>query len=92
MKLAVDNPNLSVILPVGCNARCEFCYWEPGVGLTPEKFKFVSDTLPKDTFEQCSITGGEPTLLPNLIDYLKIAKDRFKKVEPTRQFCENHKQ
>lgn len=80
MNLVVDNPNLSVILPVGCNAACEFCYWQKRTGLTPERFSFVANSLP-DIFQQVSITGGEPTMLCNILqDYLLIAKDRFKKV------------
>lgn len=79
MKLAVNNPNLSVILPVGCNAKCSFCYWKQDNGLTVDRFRFVSNTLPK-IFDQCSITGGEPTLLFELDEYLKVAKSRFSKV------------
>jgi len=79
MELKVNNPNLSVILPVGCNAKCEFCYWEKKTGLTLERFQEICDTLP-EIFKQVSITGGETTLESNLIEYLKIARDRFDKV------------
>lgn len=79
MKLAVNNPNLSLIMPVGCNANCEFCYWEADNGLTLERFSFICDTLPP-IFKQISITGGEPTLSRDLIKYLKIARRRFDKV------------
>lgn len=78
MKLAVNNPNLSVILPVGCNARCEFCYWEAGSGLTKNRLDFIVNTLP-DIFNQCTVTGGEPTLCVDLIGYLDIIKKRFSK-------------
>lgn len=79
MKLSVSNPNLSVIMPVGCNAKCKFCYWEPGCGLTLERFKFIAETLPKQ-FSQCSITGGEPTLHNELCSFIDAAKNRFDKV------------
>lgn len=79
MNLVVTNPNLSVVMPVGCNANCEFCYWEKGCGLNREHFDFVANSLP-EVFEQCSITGGEPTLAHDLTDYLKVARKRFKKV------------
>ena len=79
MKLSVVNPNLSVILPVGCNAKCDFCYWSPDFGLTTDRFEFISKTLP-EAFNQVSITGGEPTLHPLLIDYLNIARNRFDKI------------
>jgi len=77
--LSVNNPNLSIIMPVGCNAKCSFCYWKKQCGLTEDKVQFVCDTLP-DIFKQVSITGGEPTLSPNLSSYLKIVRDRFDKV------------
>lgn len=79
MKLAVRNPNLSVILPTGCNAHCPFCYWKQGVGLTTDRFSFVSSSLP-GIFDQCTITGGEPTLSNELTEYLEIARSRFLKV------------
>lgn len=79
MKLAVNNPNLSVILPVGCNANCQFCYWEQGNGLNTARFSFVSGSLPP-IFDQCTITGGEPTLCDDLSEYLGIARGRFSKV------------
>ena len=79
MQLKVNNPNMSVILPVGCNAKCSFCCWEQSSGLTPDIFKDVSTKLPS-IFKQVSITGGETTLDPNLINYLKIARKRFEKV------------
>lgn len=79
MKLMVNNPNLSLIMPVGCNAKCSFCYWKKSTGLTLSRFAFICKTLP-DTFKQISITGGEPTLSDELIKYLKIARKRFDKV------------
>lgn len=80
MELKVNNPNLSVILPVGCNAHCSFCYWEKETGLTPDRFKFIAESLPKPLFNQVSLTGGETTLSEDLTDYLKIAKENFSKV------------
>lgn len=79
MKLAVNNPNLSLIMPVGCNANCDFCYWEEKQGLTMERFDFIVNSLP-EIFKQCSITGGEPTLSKQLVDYQKVARKRFEKV------------
>lgn len=79
MELTVTNPNFTVIMPGGCNGKCSFCYWKPDVGLTLERLKFVLDKLP-DTFDQCSVTGGEPTLNPLLTSFLKEIRKRFSKV------------
>ncbi len=80
MEIKVYDPNISLIMPVGCNAKCEFCYWEKSEGLTLERFQFICDSTDKETFDQISITGGEPTLADDLIEYLKIARKRFSKV------------
>lgn len=77
--LSVNNPNLSIILPVGCNARCSFCYWEPSCGLTLDRIRFVSETLP-DIFQQVSVTGGETTLYKDLGTTLDILRERFPKI------------
>jgi molybdenum cofactor biosynthesis enzyme MoaA len=79
MKLSVENPNFSVVMPVDCNADCNFCYWEKDVGLSFERFKEVAETLPM-IFEQCSITGGEPTMQKDLSKWIRVANKNFKKV------------
>lgn len=79
MELIVNNPNLSLIMPVGCNAKCQFCYWQKRDGLTVDRFQFICNTLPP-IFKQISITGGEPTISKDLVKYLKIARKRFEKV------------
>lgn len=86
MKLAVSNPNLSVVMPVGCNAKCPFCYWEKREGLTLKRFEFIGSTLPS-LFSQVSITGGEPTLSPHLQGYLRVASERFDKVVLNTNGC-----
>ena len=64
MKLLVNNPNFSIVTPFGCNAKCNFCFWNKTTNA--QKYKFFKnlrstlDLLPKQ-FKQVSITGGEPT-------------------------------
>jgi len=24
----IQNPNLSIVMPGGCNAKCDFCFWK----------------------------------------------------------------
>ena len=83
MQLAVNNPNFSIIVPTGCNARCAFCFWKQSETIDKDKYlnnleKMIA-ALPEH-FKQCSITGGEPTALPWLIDILAIVRKRFNKV------------
>jgi len=84
MKLAVSNPNFSIIVPSACNAKCSFCFWEvkekmPSRTDYLKKLKDTLDQLPSE-FQQCSITGGEPTMCEYLSDILTLVRKRFGKV------------
>lgn len=76
------SPNLSIVAPGGCNASCDFCFWT--VGKTdPDYIKNLKTVLSKlpDDFQQLSITGGEPTISPYLVQILNsINREKFKKV------------
>jgi len=68
LNLINEEPNFSIIVPTGCNAHCDFCFWNRGHSeVDPVEYLNqlceTLDALPDD-FEQCSITGGEPTMLP----------------------------
>ena len=84
MNLINDFPNFSIVAPTGCNARCDFCFWnEEHTEVDPREYISnlwkVLDNLPGD-FTQCSITGGEPTMLPWLHPVMKLVRERFAKV------------
>ena len=77
--LLVDTPNLSVMLPGACNAKCEFCFWNrdqqankfPMMDFADRLAK-VLDSLPSQ-FSQVSVTGGEPTISPVLDEVMDVA-------------------
>jgi molybdenum cofactor biosynthesis enzyme MoaA len=83
-KLSVCNPNFSIVVPSACNANCSFCFWNREV-IEVNKKRYlenlwdVINNLPDD-FTQCSITGGEPTMLPWLRGILLMVRGRFDKV------------
>lgn len=80
--LAVDNPNFSVVVRGGCNARCPFCFSNNSIVEHPDYInilKGVLENFPKE-FQQVSITGGEPTISPDIRQVLELLKPRFKKV------------
>jgi organic radical activating enzyme len=86
MKLAVNNPNFSIITPTGCNASCDFCFWEKPDECNKVQYisKLVSLFNNKpEVFKQCSITGGEPTTLPWLGELLEFVRPKFEKVVMT---------
>lgn len=72
----------AIIFTQGCNFRCHFCYNPQLVlphkakGLTfseSDLFLFLKNRIGK--LEGVVITGGEPTLHPDLPDFIKAIKD-----------------
>ncbi len=88
-KLLVDTPNLSIMLPGACNAKCEFCFWNRDQHANnfplmdfAARLALTLDALPRQ-FAQVSVTGGEPTISPVLnevMDVLRQRRKRFPKV------------
>lgn len=74
------NPNLTIVLPGPCQAKCSFCTWKQDDN--EKKFlkslKKLMKRLPKN-FTQISISGGEPTLSPVLSETLTIISKAKKK-------------
>ena len=83
MQFIVPNPNFSAILPGGCNAKCDFCFWEKDKKATIHKFmrglENAIDVLPS-SFKEVSITGGEPTLSKALPAAALMLSQRFDKI------------
>lgn len=69
----IMNPNLSLVVPGGCNAKCDFCFWKKSKPCNNylEKLNNILEGLPSQ-FYQLSITGGEPTLSPYLESIINI--------------------
>ncbi|MCP4986010.1 MAG: radical SAM protein [Colwellia sp.] len=70
MKTTNNDPNFSIVMAGGCNAKCDFCFNNDQPKLpTLEKDKYISNLMNTlhvldDRFYQISITGGEPLLSP----------------------------
>lgn len=62
-------PNTTVLLPGGCNASCDFCFWDRLEGGIKPPWDYLDKVfshlllLPK-AFRTLSISGGEPTISP----------------------------
>jgi len=69
----IQNPNLSIVMPGGCNGKCDFCFWKKSKPCDNylEKLNDIMYSLPSQ-FYQLSITGGEPTLSPYLENVLNL--------------------
>ena len=84
-KLVSPTPNLSLMLPGWCNAKCEFCFWERAqlANKFPQKeyATKVADFLDRlpESFRQISVTGGEPTISPVFDDVISVIASRKNK-------------
>jgi molybdenum cofactor biosynthesis enzyme MoaA len=69
----IINPNFTIVAPGGCNAKCEFCFWkqEKTGESYLEKLQDTMNKLPSQ-FYMLSVSGGEPTLSPFLVDILNM--------------------
>lgn len=78
----INNPNFSIVVPGGCNGKCDFCFWQKTkpCGNYINKLTETLNNLPSQ-FYQISLTGGEPTISPYLKSILEtIDKRNFTKV------------
>jgi len=62
---------------LGCNRDCEFCGMtrKKRCLLKPELFKVILDKIPNTVKRIEFILHGEPTLNPNLLDYIEAIRD-----------------
>ena len=73
----------STIFTIGCNLRCPYCHNKQlafdFVETEPMSMDEVFDIIEerKNFIEGVSISGGEPTLQPDLIDFCREIKNRY---------------
>lgn len=75
-----------IVFTPGCNFRCGYCH-NPEFVLPEELDKIRSSFIPEDIFfsflekrrgllDAVVISGGEPTLMPDLLEFMKKIKER----------------
>lgn len=75
-----EEANFSAVLPGGCNARCEFCFWSRSECESPLYVQQLAWYLDRLNVNQISLTGGEPCISPVLRDVLGVLDRRDLKV------------
>ncbi len=83
--MSYDNPNFTILTSGGCNAFCAFCTDPMKRKASPSYLANLVEVLRHrlpDHFRQVSISGGEPTLSPDLSAILNLLKmsNHFEKV------------
>jgi len=80
----VDFPRhfAAVFFTSGCNFTCGFCHnatlmGKKQTGLSREKIVATCDRFKKDWVNGVVITGGEPTLMPDLLEWIRFFKDEY---------------
>lgn len=78
------DPNFSIVMRGGCNAKCQFCFNKNKVGkeaVTTQQYasrlEHTLDRLPKH-FYQIAITGNEPMLSPDIDAVLSLLANKYK--------------
>lgn len=78
MKTTNNDPNFSIVMPGGCNAKCDFCFNNEQEKLEVLEINQYMSNLNRtlavldDRFYQISITGGEPLLSPYFEQVLSL--------------------
>ena len=79
--------DLQIHLSELCNLRCKHCYQEDCNEkriMSLNEFKYIIDSYKNLYGNNCykiAITGGEPFLIPNIIDYIKYGSQNFELVQ-----------
>lgn len=83
--MSYESPNFSIVMSGGCNSHCSFCTDSFNRKASPDYLSNLTNILFQGLpaqFDQCSITGGEPTLskdLPAVLSLVKMSR-QFRKV------------
>jgi MoaA/NifB/PqqE/SkfB family radical SAM enzyme len=73
--------NLYIVANTRCNLRCKYCYYDNAERSSDENLDYVKlEQFIDGKVERVSITGGEPLINPFLAEYLRIFKNKAKKI------------
>ncbi|MCX6774771.1 MAG: radical SAM protein [DPANN group archaeon] len=65
---------IHIFATMDCNLRCAYCFKEDYLEGKPENLIKIAEILAANGVKQVVIGGGEPTLVRNLEDVLRILK------------------
>lgn len=66
----------NILFTTQCNKHCSYCFSDPGPGaklLSRENYDYFLNFLNNSRARGFGIAGGEPTLHPDFVEYLRVA-------------------
>ena len=78
----VSDREVCLFLTLKCNQNCRYCHRFLGIDeVSFEDNKRIINKIAEDGIKNMTFTGGEPLLYPNIIELVKLAKEKCLKVK-----------
>ena len=78
----VSDREVCLFLTLKCNQNCRYCHRFLGIHeVSFEDNKRIINKIAEDGIKNMTFTGGEPLLYPNIIELVKLAKEKGLKVK-----------
>ena len=78
----VSDREVCLFLTLKCNQNCRYCHRFLGIDeVSFEDNKRIINKIAEDGIKNMTFTGGEPLLYPNIIELVKLAKEKGLKVK-----------
>lgn len=73
----VNNREVCLFLTLNCNQQCRYCHRFLGIDeVSFEDNKRIINRVAEDGITNITFTGGEPLLYPNVLELVKLAKEK----------------
>lgn len=73
----ISNREVCLFLTLKCNQQCRYCHRFLGINeVSLEDNKRIINRIAEDGITNITFTGGEPLLYPNVLELVKLAKEK----------------